>query len=190
MNKLYFKYGTMGSGKSLQLISIAKNYELQSKKVLILSPKIDSRTDNIFSRNGSTFPCIKFDETEDLYIVIEKFINENIKCILIDESQFLNKKQVYQLASVADNLDIPVIAFGLKTNFKGELFEGSKVLLEVADSIEEIKTVCWFCNRKAIFNMRVDKNFKKISEGDEISLGFNNYVPVCRKCFFEKKVNY
>ncbi len=186
MSKLYFKYGTMGSGKSMQLISIAKNYELQGKKIVILSPFIDSRTEEIESRNGMSLSCYKFKNDEDLFYIISELLKEiDINCVLVDEAQFLNKEQVMQLVKIVDVFNIPTITFGLKTDFKGNLFEGSQSLIEMADKIEEIKTVCWFCNKKALFNMRVDENNKKILDGDQVVLGFNNYIPVCRKCYFK-----
>ncbi|MNI82978.1 Thymidine kinase [compost metagenome] len=105
------------------------------------------------------------------------------RCVLIDEAQFLNKKQIGQLTDIADELDIPVIAYGLRSDFLGHLFEGSLNLFAVADKIEEIKTVCWYCDRKAVMNMRC-KDGKPVFEGEQIQIGGNeSYIPVCRKCY-------
>jgi thymidine kinase len=184
--KLYFRYGTMNSGKSIEVLRVAHNYEEQGKKVLLFTPAVDDRfgVGMIASRIGMQKSAIVVDETLDMVDMASK---EKPNCILVDEAQFLKKHQVAKLIEIVDELDIPVIAYGLRADFMGKLFEGSSHLLAVADTIEEIKTVCWFCDKKAIMNMRC-KNGEPIFHGEQIQLGGNeSYIPVCRKCYGSKK---
>ncbi|OAS20569.1 thymidine kinase [Paenibacillus oryzisoli] len=186
MAKLYFRYGTMNSGKSIEVLRVAHNYEEQGKKVLLLTSVMDDRfgVGKVASRIGMQKGAIVVDEHLDMVALAQ---TERPNCILVDEAQFLNKAQVSQLIEVVDELDIPVIAYGLRADFMGQLFEGSNALLAVADTIEEIKTICWYCDKKAIMNMRC-KDGVPIFHGEQIQIGGNeSYVPVCRKCYASKK---
>ncbi|GGA03582.1 thymidine kinase [Paenibacillus marchantiophytorum] len=185
MAKLYFRYGTMNSGKSIEVLRVAHNYEEQGKKVLLLTPVVDDRfgVGKVVSRIGMQKNAIVVDDTLDM---IELARTEQPNCILVDEAQFLSKEQVAHLIVIVDDLNIPVIAYGLRADFMGQLFEGSTALIAVADTIEEIKTVCWYCDKKAIMNMRC-KDGEPIFHGEQIQIGGNeSYVPVCRKCYASK----
>jgi thymidine kinase len=183
--KLYFRYGTMNSGKSIEVLRVAHNYEEQGKKVLLLTSVVDDRfgVGKVVSRIGMQKNAIVVDDNLDM---IELAQVESPNCILVDEAQFLNKQQVAQLITIVDDLNIPVIAYGLRADFMGQLFEGSTALIAAADTIEEIKTVCWYCDKKAIMNMRC-KDGEPIFHGEQIQIGGNeSYVPVCRKCYASK----
>ncbi|CAI6082262.1 thymidine kinase [Cohnella sp. JJ-181] len=188
MAHLYFKYGTMNSGKSIEIIKVAHNYEEQGKRVLLFTPAIDTRIgENIVgSRTGLTRPAIPVKADTDLFELVrseQSGEGQRISCVLVDEAQFLNKRQVLELTWIVDELDIPVMAFGLKNDFRNELFEGSYNLLVNADKIEEIKTICWHCDRKATMVVR-SVNGVPVSEGDQIMIGGNDdYKPVCRSCY-------
>lgn len=183
MAKLYFRYATMASGKSLDLLKVAYNYEELGKKVLLCTSAFDTRFGYavIASRIGISKEAKAFDKNDNIYEYV-KSLKEKPSCILMDESQFLTKKQVYELSDIVDFLDIPVICYGLKTNFKLELFEGSKALLELADKIQELKTICK-CGKKATVNALMIDN-KIQTDGPKILIGGNEkYKPMCRKCF-------
>jgi thymidine kinase len=189
MAQLYYKYGTMNSGKSFEIIKVAHNYEEQEKPVVIFSPAIDTRSDvkEIGSRVGMTRPAIPVDEQTNLYesvVALQSISNKKrIYCILIDEAQFLKHHQVLELARIVDELNIPVMAFGLKNDFQNQLFEGSYHLLVYADKIEEIKTICWYCDRKATMVIRF-RDGRPINVGVQIQIGGNEqYKPVCRRCY-------
>jgi len=180
--KLYFRYGTMNSGKSIEVLRVAHNYEEQGKKVLLLTPAIDDRfgIGRVSSRIGMHKNAIVVSDDLDMVALARA---EQPNCILLDEAQFLNREQVSQLVEIVDEWDIPVIAYGLRADFLGQLFPGSSSLLAVADTIEEIKTVCWYCDKKAIMNMRC-KDGNPVFSGEQIQIGGNeSYVPVCRKCY-------
>ncbi|MFC5446907.1 thymidine kinase [Paenibacillus aestuarii] len=186
MAKLYFRYGTMNSGKSIEVLRVAHNYEEQGKKVLLLTSVVDDRfgVGKVTSRIGMQKNAIAVDDAMNM---VEMARTEKPNCILVDEAQFLNTAQVTQLIEIVDELNIPVIAYGLRADFMGELFEGSTALLAAADTIEEIKTVCWYCDKKAIMNMRC-KDGEPVFHGEQIQMGGNeSYVPVCRKCYASKK---
>jgi len=185
--QLYYKYGTMNSGKSFEIIKVAHNYEEQGKPVILFSPSIDTRggTETIGSRVGMTRKAIPVDESADMYEIVKGKIRppERIYCVLVDEAQFLTKEHVLQLTRIVDELNVPVMAFGLKNDFQNNLFEGSYHLLVYADKIEEIKTICWYCDRKATMVIRY-KDGVPVNEGDQIQIGGNeDYKPVCRKCY-------
>lgn len=186
MAQLFFRYGAMNSGKSIEILKVAHNYEEQSKKVLICTSGIDDRegVGYIASRVGLKRTAVPiFDETDVFSLV--KDGHENISCLLIDEAQFLKKHHIIELTKIVDQLKIPVITFGLKNDFRNELFEGSKYLLLYADKIEEMKTICWFCNKKAIMNLRFN-NGVPVYSGEQILIGGNEqYYPVCRKHYFD-----
>lgn len=188
MAHLYFKYGTMNSGKSIEIIKVAHNYEEQGKRVLLFTPAIDTRigANLVGSRTGLTRPAIAVEGDTDLFEWVRREQSgdgQRISCVLVDEAQFLNKRQVLELTWIVDELDIPVMAFGLKNDFRNELFEGSYNLLVNADKIEEIKTICWHCDRKATMVVR-SVNGVPVNEGDQIMIGGNDdYKPVCRSCY-------
>jgi thymidine kinase len=192
MSKLWFRHGVVSASKSLQLLAVAHNYEvLQKKKIVCIKPKLDTRNKNIHTRAGlHRIADITLDPSDnDVFLYVAR---ENPKpvCVLVDEVQFLTSTQIDGLADIVDNLGIPVICYGLKSDFKGEVsFEGSKRLLEIADKIEEIKTVCFYCEKKALFNLRLQHG-NPIFEGESVLVGDISsdengieYRPVCRKCF-------
>lgn len=186
MAKLYFRYGTMNCGKSIEVLRTAYNYEEQGKKALLFTPAIDDRAGSgiVASRIGLTKEAIIVNESTDLYAIAE---TERPDCILIDEAQFLSPEQVDRLTDIVDLLDIPVIAYGLRADFVGSLFEGSAKLMAIADKMEEIKTICWYCSKKAVMNMRL-KDGVPVFAGEQIQIGGNeSYLPVCRKCYRDKK---
>ncbi len=187
--QLYFKYGTMNSGKSFEIIKVAHNYEEQGKPVLIFTPSIDTRngSDKVGSRVGFTRPAITVDENTNLYdsVVTQLSGSGRFFCVLVDEAQWLKKHHIVELTRVVDELNVPVMAFGLKNDFQNELFEGSYNLLVYADKIEEIKTICWYCDRKATMVIRF-KDGVPVNEGDQIQVGGSeDYKPVCRRCYNE-----
>ncbi|MCI3027856.1 thymidine kinase [Desemzia sp. C1] len=182
MAQLFFKYGAMNSGKTIEILKVAHNYEEQNKPVIIMTSGIDDR-DAIgvvssrigLRRNGIAI----FEETNILEVVNE--LDYEPACVLLDEAQFLTKDHIIQLTKIVDELNIPVMAFGLKNDFQNELFEGSKYLLLYADKIEEMKTICWYCHKKATMNMRVVDG-KPVYTGEQIQIGGNEaYYPVCRR---------
>lgn len=186
MAQLFFRYGAMNSGKSFEIIKVAHNYEEQNKHVLVYTSGVDNRAGvgNVSSRVGEERKARAIMTETDVYEDLTTYMRENnqkIYCVLIDEAQFLSKEHIYQLARIVDELDIPVMAFDLKNDFLNNLFEGSKYLLLLADKIEEVKTICWFCAKKAIMNMRVADG-KPVYEGEQVQIGGNEaYYPVCRK---------
>lgn len=189
MAQLYYKYGTMNSGKSFEIIKVAHNYEEQGKSVIIFTPSIDTRggVDQVGSRVGMSRPAIPVNGSTDLFESVRTYDtgsgNKRIYCVLVDEAQFLNKRQVLELTRIVDELDIPVMAFGLKNDFANQLFEGSYNLLIQADKIEEIKTICWHCDRKATMVIRY-RDGVPVNEGEQIQIGGNeDYKPVCRRCY-------
>jgi thymidine kinase len=176
----------MNSGKSIEVLRVAHNYEEQGKKVLLFTPAIDDRygVGIVTSRIGMQKNAIVVDETTNMFALVER---ERPNSVLVDEAQFLKREQALQLVDIVDELNIPVMAYGLRADFRGELFEGSYHLMALADTIEEIKTVCWYCDKKAIMNMRC-KDGQPVFEGAQIQVGGNeSYIPVCRKCYSLKK---
>lgn len=192
MAKLYFRYGAMNSGKTAILLQVANNYEERGMKTLILKPGIDTKgADYLVSRIGLKR---KVDhvilETEDIYKYLEKSV-KGISCILIDEAQFLTKQQVEDLMQIVVDFDVPIICYGLRTDFRTEGFEGATRLLEIAHSIEEMKTICK-CGRKAIFNTR-KVNGKFTFSGNQVAIDGKDlvtYESLCPKCYFEKLSKY
>ena len=184
MAQLYFKHGAMNSGKSIEILKVAHNYEEQQKPVMMFTSGLDTRDEVGFvsSRVGLRQQAIPVYEDTNIFELVQ---NNAVKpyCVLADEVQFLKKAHVLQLANIVDELDIPVMGFGLKNDFQNELFEGSQYMLTYADKIEEMKTICWFCHKKATMNLRVDGNGQPVYTGDQIQIGGNDsYYPVCRKC--------
>lgn len=190
MAQLFFKYGAMNSGKSIDVLKVAHNYEEQGKPVVLLTSGVDTRSGRgtIASRIGlerKVYPIMK---DTDVYEYV-KNIDHRIYCVLIDEAQFLSKEHVLQLTWIVDELNIPVMTFGLKNDFRNELFEGSKYLLIYADKIEEMKTICWFCPHKATMNLRM-LDGHPVYEGEQVQIGGNeSYYPVCRKHYFHPLLN-
>ena len=180
MAQLYYRYSTMNAGKSIELIKVAYNYEERGKRVLTLAPSVDDRYGMglITSRIGlQREAVIVNDDTNILDLFIERNDDKKIDCILLDECQFLKKHHVEELAEIVDSYDVPVLAYGLKNDFRNELFEGSYYMLIYADKIEEIKTICW-CGRKATMVARVVDG----KQGRQIQIGGNEmYVSLCRK---------
>lgn len=184
MAQLYFKYGAMNSGKSIEILKVAHNYEEQNKHVLIFTSAVDDRDEvgYVSSRIGLRRKAIPVYGHTDICDIVRQH-GQPVSCVLVDEVQFLNKEQIVQLTRIVDELSIPVMGFGLKNDFRNELFEGSKYMLLYADKIEEMKTICWFCERKATMNLRVDEHGKPVYTGEQIQIGGNDsYYPVCRKC--------
>ncbi len=183
MAKLYYKFGAMGSSKTASALMCRFNYLQKGISVLLLKPKLDTRSkeNEVTSRIGLTAPCVSFAENEsiaDLFAAANE--KEKVEVVIVDECQFCTKKQIDQLREIAES--VPVLCYGLKTNFKGELFEGSKRLLEVSDSIQEVKSVCE-CGKKAIMNGRFVKGLI-VTEGEEVVIGGDEkYRSLCWSCF-------
>ena len=179
MAQLYFKYGAMGSSKTANALMVRFNYEERGQTALMVKPQIDSRDGEhmVRSRIGLTYPCVYFQEMREMgEAELKKY-----DCIIVDEAQFLSKDEVHYLVHLVDDCDIPVMCYGLRADFKGELFPGSYELLVMADKIEEVKTICW-CGTKATFNARFDKNGKVLKEGEQVVLGANDkYIGLCRR---------
>jgi thymidine kinase len=189
MAKLYFNYSSMNAGKTTVLLQSAHNYRERGMTPMLFTPKLDDRygTAWIKSRIGLQARATIFTSEDDLFEAIRAQLEErNIHCVLVDEAQFLSRDQVYQLSEIVDRLNIPVLCFGLRTDFQGELFEGSKHLLAWADELAEIKTIC-HTGRKATMVVRVDDDGYAIKEGAQVEIGGNErYVSVSRAEF--KKV--
>ena len=184
MAKLYFRYGAMNCGKTTALLQVAHNYEEKGMNILLIKPKVDKKGDDkIVSRLGIERKVdVLVDENDKLKDILKL---DNISCILVDEVQFMNKDQIRELWIIAKTKDIPVICYGLKTNFKGKLFEGSKAVIELADELEELITICK-CGKRAKFNARV-VNGKFVKSGEEVAIdGIDaTYEPLCGKCYIE-----
>lgn len=179
MAKLYFRYGVMGSSKTANALMVRHNYVERNQNVLLVKPSIDCRDGEhtIKSRIGLSHECIFFHEIDETRIT-------SYACLIVDEAQFLSKSDVQKLVHFVDDLNVPVICYGLRTDFKGELFEGSAELFAVADIIEEVKTVCW-CGKKATFTARFDENGNVLKKGEQIVMGANDkYVGLCRKHWY------
>ncbi len=182
MAKLYFRYGTVGSAKTLNLLAVAHSYNQQNKRVLVLKPALDNRfgKEMVKSRAGLER------EADVLVDASTKLRDESVKginCVLVDEAQFLSTSFVDQLRDMSIRLDVPVICYGLRTDFRTELFEGARRLLEVADEISEVKTTCFFCDSRALFNLKF-ANGKPTREGPAIDLGAEEkYLPACARCY-------
>lgn len=186
MAKLYFRYSSMGAGKSIDLLKVAYNYEERGQKVVLMTSGIDDRygKNKITTRIGLQRDAIGIKRDDNIYEYI-KNLDYIPDCILIDEAQFLTEKQVDELTDIVDFLNIPVICYGLRTDFRFNLFSGSKSLFALADKIEEIKTIC-DCGKKAIANMRIIDGNPTIN-GEQVYIGGNeSYKAVCRKCYKQK----
>tara|TARA_X000001036_G_scaffold56272_1_gene46024 strand:+ start:1501 stop:2079 length:579 start_codon:yes stop_codon:yes gene_type:complete len=191
MAKLYFNYSSMNAGKSTMLLQANHNYQERGMSTIIYTSSVDDRygKKEIVSRIGLKAESNIFSSDTNIYKEVINFNKDKrVDCVLIDEAQFLSKDQVAQLGQIVDNLDIPVLTFGIRTDFKGNLFEGSEYLLAWADNLKEIKTVC-HCGRKATMVLRLDENGNVLETGDQIEIGGNEkYVSICRKHFYEKNI--
>lgn len=191
--KLYFRYGTMGSAKTALLLTMAYNFEERNMRYVCLKPFIDTReaTNVIKSRIGIQRECKWIYHDTDLYNMARGLFEEAdaiIDWILVDEAQFLTTEQVDQLSRVVDDFGSNVICYGLRTDFKSHLFEGSRRLFEIADTIDEIKSTCT-CGHKTIINARIDKNGDFVEEGEQVEIGGDErYIAVCRKCWRNKRI--
>lgn len=178
----------MGAGKTLDLLKVAYNYEENGEKILLFTSAKDDRYEKgyIVSRTGLKKPAIIIEDDTNLYDIVKQ---DDVKAVLVDESQFLSRKHIFQLSDVVDDLNIPVICYGLRSDFALESFEGSKYLMTIADTIEEIKTICSVCkDKKAIVNVRVNESGDIITEGKQVQIGGNeSYKPMCRKCYKKLK---
>ncbi|MFN7841162.1 MAG: thymidine kinase [Pirellula sp.] len=188
MAKMYFYYSTMNAGKSTILLQSSYNYQERGMRTLVFAPEVDDRfgVGRVSSRIGLQANAIPFSANANLFRTIQKE-NEitKVDCVLVDEAQFLSKAQVRQLSDVCDDLDIPVLAYGLRTDFQGNLFEGSQFLMAWSDNLNEVKTIC-HCGRKATMVLRLDASGRPVREGEQIqSGGHEKYVSVCRKHFKE-----
>lgn len=182
MAQLYFEYGAMGSGKSIEILKVAHNYESQGRRVLVMTPLVDDRygVGKVTSRIGLSRPAEVINPDDNLYDIIGATRDGDLAAVLIDEAQFLSTDQVDQLAYVVDQFSIPVMTFGLKQDAFNHLFEGSKRLLEVADKLEEMKTICSFCGKKATTQLRII-NGEPQYEGSQVFIGGDEaYIPTCR----------
>ncbi len=178
MAKLYFRYGTMDSAKTLNLLAVAHNYRKQGKRCVLMKPKLDERfgTTAIRSRSGLEAEADFLLADDDDLPLAEL---GDLDCVLVDEAQFLPARIIDQLRDLTVDHDVPVICYGLRTDFRAELFAGARRLFELADSIEEVKVTCYYCGRKAVFNLRL-LDGEPIFEGPQIDLGADEkYVPVC-----------
>jgi thymidine kinase len=186
MAKLFFRYAAMNAGKSTALLQVAHNYEERGHQVRIFTARLDDRYGRGFvtSRLGPQREVEQFDaDTDFLALMGQNDSGPGVACILIDEAQFLTKRQVQQLHEMAHLRNLPAICYGLRTDFQGELFPGSATLLALADEMDEMKTIC-DCGRKATMNMRVDASNRKVTEGAQVEIGGNaRYRSVCGRCF-------
>lgn len=188
MAKLYFSYAAMNAGKSTILLQAAYNYRERGMDVLLLTSALykDDDAGHISSRIGIGADATLYtDKTDLLALIRDRQSEHRIDAIFVDEAQFLTKEQVWQLARVADHLNVPVLAYGLRTDFRGELFEGSSALLAIADSLREVRTICE-CGRKATMVIRLDAEGNAATEGDQVSIGKSTYVSLCRRHWEEK----
>ncbi|MEJ2603982.1 MAG: thymidine kinase [Gammaproteobacteria bacterium] len=189
MAKLYFYYSSMNAGKSTSLLQSSYNYRERGMHTLILAPELDDRysVGRVTSRIGLAADALTFRADDDLYgMIAAENRRQTLHCVLIDEAQFLSRQQVFELSEVTDRLNIPVLAYGLRTDFQGEPFEGSKYLLSWADNLKEIKAIC-HCGSKATMVLRLDADGRAVTEGSQVEIGGNDrYVSMCRRHFKER----
>jgi thymidine kinase len=190
MAKLYFRYGAMGSSKTANALMVAHNYSERGQRVLLAKPETDTRDVGVLhSRIGLEKECVSVERLFWLYENFAKSIDnrflKDYDCIIVDEAQFCDKSEIEFFTHIVDDLNVPVICYGLRTDFQNNLFEGSKWLLAWADEIEELKTVCW-CGKAAKCNARIDSDGNIIREGEQVLVGANEkYVSLCRKHFYQ-----
>lgn len=193
MAQLFFRYGVMSSGKTIEILKVAHNYEAQGRKIALMTSGLDNRSGvgTVASRIGLHRKAIPITSEMNLFEYIKKMNDHDLAdgdgklaCVLIDEAQFLKRHHVLECAKIVDELNIPVMTFGLKNDFQNHLFEGSENLLIFADKIEEMKTICHYCGHKATMNLRVN-NGKPVYEGEQVQIGGDeSYYPVCRYHYF------
>ena len=193
MAQLFFRYGAMSSGKTIEILKVAHNYEAQGRKIALMTSGLDNRSGvgTVASRIGLHRKAIPITSEMNLFEYIKKMNNHDLAdgdgklaCVLIDEAQFLKRHHVLECAKIVDEFDIPVMTFGLKNDFQNHLFEGSENLLIFADKIEEMKTICHYCGHKATMNLRIN-NGKPVYEGEQVQIGGDeSYYPVCRYHYF------
>ena len=192
MSKLFFRYGTVYSAKSLNLLAIAHNYQSQGKKVLLLTSQLDTRNDgHIATRAGLKMKAELIDSSTNIIDVFNCKLNthEKIDCVLVDEVHMLEPKHIDQLSELAHTYNMPVICYGLRVSYTLKLFPASQRLFELADKLEEIKTVCWYCNSKATQNLKLVNNVP-IYEGESIEIGgLEKFIPVCMDCYKNPKIS-
>lgn len=190
MAKLYFKYGAMGSSKTAQALITKFNYEERGMRVWLIKPSVDDRDgrSRLASRVGLAAEATAISPSDDIYVTFkERFDTSDV--IIADECQFFTEKQIDALRKIVNEFDLPVLCFGIRTDFKTRLFSGSKRLFEVADSISEIKTIC-ACGAKATVNARLDENGRVITEGEKVLIGGDeHYLAMCHKCWEERLKN-
>ncbi|HEX4503331.1 MAG TPA: thymidine kinase [Scandinavium sp.] len=188
MAQLYFYYSAMNAGKSTALLQSSYNYQERGMRAVVYTAEIDDRfgAGKVSSRIGLSSPAKLFNQQTSLFDdIAAENAREPVHCVLVDESQFLTRDQVYALSEVVDELDIPVLCYGLRTDFRGELFIGSQYLLSWSDKLVELKTIC-FCGRKASMVLRLDQEGRPYNEGEQVVIGGNErYVSVCRKHYKE-----
>ena len=188
MAKLYFYYSSMNAGKSTALLQSSYNYRERGMNTLVMAPRLDDRygAGKVTSRIGIETDATVFEKDDDLLAVVEQQSrDEPLHCVLIDEAQFLTRDQVFQLSDVTDKLKIPVLAYGLRTDFQGEPFEGSKYLLAWSDNLKELKAIC-HCGSKATMVLRLDGEGNPVTEGSQVEIGGNDrYISMCRRHFKE-----
>ena len=189
MAKLYFYYSSMNAGKSTALLQSSYNYRERGMNTLVLAPALDDRygAGKVTSRIGIEADARSFSREDNLYEAVQTYLDSApLHCVLIDEAQFLTKDQVFQLGEITDQLNVPVLAYGLRTDFQGEPFEGSKYLLAWSDNLKELKAIC-HCGTKATMVVRFDEQGNAVTQGSQIEIGGNDrYVSMCRKHFKEK----
>jgi len=189
MAKLYFYYSSMNAGKSTSLLQSSYNYKERGMNTLVLAPRLDSRfgVGKVTSRIGIETDATTFTNDTDLFSLVDGVTrSEPLHCVLIDEAQFLTRDQVFQLTEVTDKLAIPVLAYGLRTDFQGEPFDGSKYLLAWADTLKELKAIC-HCGTKATMVLRLDAEGNAVTVGSQVEIGGNDrYISMCRKHFKEE----
>ena len=193
MAQLFFRYGAMSSGKTIEILKVAHNYEAQGRRIALMTSGLDNRSGvgTVASRIGLHRKAIPITSEMNLFEYIKKMNDHDLAdgdgklaCVLIDEAQFLKRHHVLECAKIVDDFNIPVMTFGLKNDFQNHLFEGSENLLIFADKIEEMKTICHYCGHKATMNLRIN-NGKPVYEGEQVQIGGDeSYYPVCRYHYF------
>ena len=198
MAQLFFRYGAMSSGKTIEILKVAHNYEAQGRQIVLMTSGLDDRDGEgiVASRIGLHRNALPIQDDMDLFDYVNTLNQKDIAngegeiaCVLIDEAQFMKKHHVLECTKIVDKLKIPVMAFGLKNDFQNHLFEGSENLLIFADKIEEMKTICHYCGHKAIMNLRIN-NGVPVYEGEQVQIGGDeSYYPVCRYHYFHPGKN-
>ena len=188
MAKLYFHYSTMNAGKTTSLLQAAFNYRERGMQVVLFTAALDDRfgEKKIASRIGLEQPAYLFQATDNLYAHIAHLLNQQkIACVFFDEAQFLSYDQVWQLARIVDQLKVPVMTYGIRTDFQGKLFPGCQALMAIADVLREVKTIC-HCGSKATMVVRTNTDGQAVREGAQVEIGGNDrYIPLCRKHWYE-----